>query len=57
MSVEAQVVPSVSRVQPRLSEVVTVPQLPPEQVGVKTLRDWVPVSSQVLEKPQAPQLP
>ena len=50
--------PLVLRVQDSLWEVVTVPQLPPPQVGVYTSRPRVPVVSQVpANPPHEPQPP
>lgn len=52
-------VPSVSRVHACVSVVIVVaPQAPPEQIAVVTVRDCVPVVSQVsLKPPQGPQGP
>ena len=49
--VEPQVTPSVLREQLRVSVRVELPHEPPEQIGSVQVRLWVPVVSQVLEKP------
>ena len=48
---EPQLVPFVLREHERDSLVVAVLQVPEPQVGVMTERLWVPVVSQVFEKP------
>lgn len=56
--IRPQEIPSVGRLQLSDCVVVTAPQMPPPHVGVETLRERVPVVSQVSAKPsQLPQAP
>jgi hypothetical protein len=52
-----QETPSVARGQAWLSVEVALPQPPPEQTGVVTVRVWVPLVAQVEANEQAPHAP